>query len=54
MPEGPTVGWRDIANVVKASAVKRLGMPLLKLYAVIALIGIITITASLVAMRLGW
>jgi hypothetical protein len=45
--------WDDVSAVVKASAVNRLGKPLLILYAVLAMIGVVVVAASLLVMRFG-
>ena len=37
---------RDVWAVVKASAVNRLGVPLLKLYALLIIIGIVVVVSS--------
>jgi hypothetical protein len=50
--ERATVGWRDVWAVVKASAERRIGKPLLVMYLVLALVGSIGVAASLLAMRL--
>jgi hypothetical protein len=47
-----TVGWRDVWAVVKVSAEKRLGRPLLVAYLVLAIVGAIGVIASILAMRL--
>jgi hypothetical protein len=49
--ERATVGWRDVGAVVKASAQKRLGRPLLVAYLVLAIVGAIGVVASILAMR---
>ena len=43
--------WGQLWGVVKASAEHRLGRPLLRAYAVLALLGLLTVAASLLAMR---
>jgi cell division septal protein FtsQ len=43
------IGWPDVWAVIKASAVKRLGMPLLKMYLLIAIFGLVGIVVSIVA-----
>lgn len=57
----PTVAWaaRELVqappvwDVVKASALKRLGKPLLIWYGVLLVIGVVTVTVSLLVMRFG-
>ena len=49
--ERPTVGWRDVWAVVKASAVRRLGKSLLLAYLVLALVGIAVVAVSVVVMH---
>src|SRR5262249_42477594 len=46
------VGWIDVWNVVKASAVRRLGKPLLVLYALLAVFGLVVV-GSMLVMRFG-
>jgi hypothetical protein len=48
---GP-VGWRDVWAALRQSAERRLGRPLLLLYLAMAVVGIATVAASLIAMRL--
>jgi len=43
--------WGQVWGVVKASAEHRLGKPLLRAYAVLALLGVLAVAASVIAMR---
>ncbi len=45
------VGWRDVCLVIKESAERRLGRPLLLMYFVLAILGAVSVAASLLAMR---
>ncbi len=45
------VGWGDVWEVVKASAERRLGGPLLLMYLVLAIARAVTVAVSLLAMR---
>jgi hypothetical protein len=45
------VGWRDVYLVIKESAERRLGRPLLRMYFVLAILGAVGVAASLLAMR---
>jgi hypothetical protein len=45
------VGWRDVGLVIKESAERRLGKPLLLMYFVLAILGAVSVAASLLAMR---
>jgi hypothetical protein len=49
--QGGAHGWRDIAAVIKASAVNRLGRPLLAAYALLALVGLAVVGISIVLMH---
>jgi len=49
--QGGAQGWRDIAAVVKASAVSRLGRPLFAIYALLALVGLAVVGISIVLMH---
>ncbi len=49
----PTVGWRDVWAVVRASALRRLGKPLLLTYLGLAMFGVAVVVASVTAMWLG-
>jgi hypothetical protein len=46
------VRWTDVWAVIKASAEKRLGRPLLKTYLLLAVFGIVTVAASIIVMHL--
>jgi hypothetical protein len=50
--EQATVGWRDVWAVVRASAEKRLGRPLLMAYLMLALVGIAVVAGAVFVMRL--
>jgi hypothetical protein len=52
MSERKEVGWRDVWTVVKESAERRLGKPLLIAYLVLAIVGAAGVAVSLLAMRL--
>ena len=54
-PMGPQrpVGWSDVWSVVKASALHRLGKPLLVAYALLAVFGLVVVAVSLLVMRFG-
>ena len=52
MNERANVGWRDVWTIVKESAERRLGKPLLLLYLALAIVGAIGVAVSLLAMRL--
>ncbi len=43
----------DVWAVVKASAVNRLGKPLLRLYALLFVLGAVAVAVSTIAMRCG-
>jgi hypothetical protein len=45
------VRWPDVWAVIKASAEKRLGKPLLKAYFFLAVFGIVVIAVALLIMR---
>jgi hypothetical protein len=47
-----SVGWPDVWAVIKASAERRLGKPLLKGYLLLAAFGIVVVAAALLVMRL--
>jgi hypothetical protein len=44
--------WRDVWRVIKGSAERRLGKPLLMMYLVLAIVGAVGVAVSLLAMRL--
>jgi hypothetical protein len=44
--ERPTVGWRDVWTVVKTSAERWIGRPVLVAYLVLALVGIAVVAVS--------
>ena len=46
-----TVGWQDVWAVVKASAQRRLGKPLLVAYLVLALVGLTVVAVSIAVMH---
>ncbi len=45
------VGWPDVWAVIKASAERRLGKPLLKAYVFLAVFGIVVVAVALLVMR---
>jgi len=45
------VGWPDVWAVIKASAERRLGKPLLEAYFFVAVFGILVVAVALVVMR---
>jgi len=52
MDRRTAIQWRDVWAVIKASAERRLGKPLLKAYLLLALFGIVVVAVSLVLMHL--
>jgi hypothetical protein len=46
------IGWRDVWVVVKSSAERRLGKPLLMAYLFLALFGIVVVVVCIVIMHL--
>jgi hypothetical protein len=46
------IGWRDVWAVVKASAERRLGKPLLRAYLFLAVFGIVVVAGCIVIMHL--
>jgi hypothetical protein len=52
MKPGTEVRWTDVWAVIKTSAEKRLGRPLLKTYLLLAIFGAVTVAASLIVMHL--
>ena len=52
MDRRAAVGWLDVWAVIKASAERRLGKPLLKAYFFLAVFGIVVVAAALLVMRL--
>jgi hypothetical protein len=46
------IGWRDVWAVVKASAERRLGKPLLRAYLFLAVLGIVVVAGCVVIMHL--
>jgi hypothetical protein len=46
------IGWRDVLAVVKASAERRLGKPLLMAYLFLALFGTVVVVVCIVIMHL--
>jgi len=49
--ERVAIRWRDVWAVVRASAERRLGKPLLVMYLVLAVAGAVSVAVSLLAMR---
>jgi hypothetical protein len=49
--ERATVGWGDVFAVVRSSAERRLGRPLLVAYLVLAIFGIAVVVACVVVMH---
>lgn len=47
------VGWHDVWVVVKESALRRLGKPLVILHATLAAVGVLVVAISLLVMRFG-
>ncbi|MGO9837776.1 MAG: hypothetical protein ACLP1X_26610 [Polyangiaceae bacterium] len=45
------VGWPDVWAVIKASAERRLGKPLLKAYVFLAVFGIVVVAVAVLVMR---
>lgn len=52
MDQRRAIGWRDVWVVVKSSAERRLGKPLLMAYLFLALFGIAVVVACFVIMHL--
>jgi hypothetical protein len=52
MDRRTAVGWPDLWAVIKASAERRLGKPLLKAYLLLAVFGIVVVAVALLVMRL--
>ena len=52
MDQRTAIGWRDVWAVIKASAERRLGRPLLKTYLLLALFGIVVVGVCIVVMHL--
>jgi hypothetical protein len=52
MDRRTAVGWPHVWAVIKTSAERRLGKPLLKAYFFLAVFGIVVVAASLLVMRL--
>jgi hypothetical protein len=46
------IGWPEVWAVIKASAERRLGKPLLKAYFFLAVFGIVVVAAAVIVMRL--
>jgi hypothetical protein len=46
------VGWQDVWAVIKASAERRLGKPLLNAYFFLAVFGIVVVAVAIIVMRL--
>lgn len=53
MDQRTAIGLRDVWAVVRSSAERRLGKPLLMAYLFLALFGLLVIAVSLVVMRMG-
>jgi hypothetical protein len=53
MDQRTAVGWPEVRAVIKASAEKRLGMPLLKAYVALAVVGIVVVVVAVAIMRWG-
>jgi hypothetical protein len=45
------IGWPEVWAVIKASAERRLGSPLLKAYLLLAIFGIVVVAISIVVMH---
>lgn len=52
MDQRTAIGWRDVWVVVKSSAERRLGKPLLMAYLFLALFGIVVVVVCIVIMHL--
>lgn len=52
MNQQSAIGWRDVWSVIRASAEKRLGTPLLKAYLFLALFGILAVGVCILIMHL--
>ena len=52
MDEQRAIGWRDVWSVIRASAERRLGKPLLKAYLLLALFGILAVGVCILIMHL--
>lgn len=52
MPAGERIALRDVWAVVKASAVNRIGVPLLKLWAALFIVGAVVVLVSIATMYL--
>jgi hypothetical protein len=50
--QGNEVRWANVWPVIKASAEKRLGTPLLKAYLLLAILGVVAVAASVVVIHL--
>jgi hypothetical protein len=46
------IGWRDVWAVVKSSAERRLGKPLLRAYVLLAVFGFAVVAGCIAIMRL--
>ena len=51
MNQRDALGWRDAWAVIKASAENRLGRPLLAVYALLAIVGLVVVGISIVFMH---
>ncbi len=52
MDQRTAIGWRDVWVVVKSSAERRLGKPLLMAYLFLALFGIVVVLVCIAIMHL--
>jgi hypothetical protein len=48
----PAIGWPEVWAVIRASAERRLGKPLLRAYLLLAVFGIVVVAICIVVMRL--
>ena len=48
------IGWQEVWSVIKASAVRRLGKPLLWTYFYLAVFGIVAVALCILVMRFSW
>ena len=46
MDQRTAIGWRDVWAVVKASAERRLGKPLLRAYLLLAVFGVVVVDGA--------
>ena len=52
MDRRAAVGWPDVWAIIKASAERRLGKPLLRAYFFLAVFGIVVVAVALLVMRI--